>query len=57
MYQSTAPYMLTRYIERIFEMGERAEALGTAARSHAEKTHNPEKNLQDLLGIYQEIMK
>ena len=29
--------------------------LGRAAREHAAKTHDPEKNLEDLLGIYEKL--
>lgn len=55
VYQSTAPYMLAHYICRIFAMQDAAEALGQSARAHAAKTHDPEKNLQDLLAIYQTL--
>lgn len=55
VYQSTAGYMIGFYVRRLFEMGEKAEALGQAARKHAQKTHDPEKNLRDLVGIYQEL--
>lgn len=55
MYPSTAPYMLAHYIKELFAMGERAAELGSKARAHAQMTHDPEKNLRDLLSIYQEI--
>lgn len=55
VYPSTAPYMLAHRIMEIFAMEDRAGELGTAARAHAKKTHDPEKNLQDLLAIYREI--
>ena len=57
IYQSTAPYMLAHYIKSIFDMGAEAEQMGLRAKAHAVKTHNPEKNLQDLLAIYEEIVK
>lgn len=57
VYQSTAPYMLAHYICKVFDMEDRAEAVGLAARKHALKTHDPEDNLRDLLNIYQEIGK
>lgn len=57
VYQSTAPYMLAHYIKRVFAMKDQAQALGKAAREHAAKTHDPEKNLQDLLEIYRELAK
>lgn len=55
VYQSTAPYMLAYYVNWVFAMEDRAEALGAAAREHARKTHDPEKNLQDLLDIYRTL--
>lgn len=57
VYQSTAPYMLAHYISQVFDMGEEAEALGHSARSHASYTHDPERNLSDLLNIYREVAK
>ena len=54
-YQSTAPYMLAHCIKQLFAMGDRAEAMGRAASEHARITHDPGKNLEDLLGIYREI--
>ena len=53
VYQSTAAYMLAHYICGVFDMEERAESVGLAARGHARKTHDPQQNLQDLLAIYQ----
>lgn len=55
VYPSTAPYMLAHDIMRVFAMEEQAEALGSAARKHAGLTHDPEKNLQDLLNIYRKL--
>lgn len=57
VYQSTAPYMLCDCIERIFTMGEEAGTLGENARAHALRTHDPEKNLSDLLTIYGQLQK
>ena len=54
-YQSTAPYMLAHCIKQVFAMEDRAEAMGCAASEHARITHDPGKNLEDLLGIYREI--
>lgn len=56
-YQSTAPYMLAHFISRIFAMEEQAEKMGVAGRTHALQTHDPEKNLDDLLNIYRQIAK
>ena len=55
IYQSTAPYMLAYYIKTVFAQQERAEALGYAAKEHACRTHDPERNLQDLLEIYRSL--
>ena len=54
-YQSTAPYMLSHCIKQVFAMEEKAEDMGAAASAHARATHDPEKNLEDLLGIYRQI--
>lgn len=42
-------------IIRIFAMEGEAAAMGQAARSHAQKTHDPETNLRELMKIYNEI--
>ena len=55
VYQSTAPYMLADSIMKVFRLEERAERMGTLARKHALQTHDPERNLQDLLTAYREI--
>lgn len=52
VYQSTAPYMLAHYIKQVFVMEEKAAELGQRAKAHALITHDPEKNLKDLLKIY-----
>ena len=57
VYQSTAPYMLAYYIQNVFAMAEGAEALGAAACCHARKTHDSQKNQEDLLAIYEELAK
>ena len=55
VYQSTAPYMLAHYITEVFRQQERAEEMGAQARLQAMETHNPEKNMRDLLEIYRLI--
>ncbi len=55
VYPSTAPYMLAARIMEVFAMEDRAEAMGEAARAHAQKTHNSENNLRDLLAVYADI--
>ena len=55
IYQSTAPYMLAFYIKKVFAMGDAARAMGIAAAEHARRTHDPRKNTEDLLAIYEKI--
>lgn len=55
IYQSTAPYMLAHYIMDIFAQGEKAGTMGTVAAKHARITHNPKKNLEDLISIYETV--
>lgn len=46
------PESMARGICRVFAMADQAETMGMAARNRARKTHDPEKNLKDLLDIY-----
>lgn len=55
IYQPAAPYMLAHYLDRVFSMEAGAEALGQAAAEHARRTHDPQKNLEDLLNIYTDL--
>lgn len=55
IYPSSAPYMLAYWIDQVFRMEDRAEAMGQAARAHAAVTHDPEKNLTALLDIYESL--
>lgn len=57
VYQPTAPYMLAYYIDKVFAMEDRAEAMGQQARAHAEKTHSFGVNLDALLEIYRTVGK
>ena len=52
VYQSTAPYMLAHYIDRVFSLEDQAGAMGQAAADHARKTHDPKENLEALLAAY-----
>lgn len=52
VYQSDAPYMLSFYIKNVFAMEDKATEIGLRAKQHAKKTHNRQKNLDTLLGIY-----
>lgn len=55
IYQSDAPYMLAYYVGRIFDDNNLAIRLGKAAHARANITHDYEKNLRELLEIYNEI--
>ena len=55
VYQSTAPYMLADAIMQVFEQQEQAAEMGRRARTHALQTHDPDKNLQDLLAAFQKV--
>lgn len=57
VYRGDAPDMLARNLCRIFAMERQAEALGAAAHEHASRTHDPENNIRDLMGIYQNLCK
>lgn len=48
--------MLAAQILELFAMEERAAELGRGAREHARVTHDPQKNLEDLLAIYETLM-
>jgi hypothetical protein len=47
--------MLAKHMMELFAMEDRAAELGHAAREHARKTHDPERNLEDLLAIYETL--
>lgn len=49
------PSELAQSILKIFAMQDEAEQLGELAAKHARITHNPEKNLKDLLAVYAQI--
>ena len=49
--------LLADSICRIFAMEAEAERMGRAARDHALRTHDPEKNLETLRGIYRELQE
>lgn len=57
LYQSDADYMLAYYIIDLFQNVEKAKQFSKNARAHALKTHDKDKNLSDLLKIYDNIMK
>jgi len=55
IYQPSAAYMLAHYIEQVFSMKQKAEAMGAAAKAHARVTHDPQTNLQTLLSVYESL--
>lgn len=55
VYQTDAPYMLAYYVDKVFEMEEKATVLGENARIHASQTHCPENNAKELVEIYRRI--
>lgn len=55
VYPSGDVRALAEGIMALFAMEDRAAALGENARSRALQTHDPEKNLRDLICIYNEI--
>lgn len=57
LYPADETYMLSYYIADMFKSVEKTKSMGQAARTHALKTHNPEKNREELLLIYQTIGK
>ena len=55
LYRSGDVTALAAHIIHLFSMEEEASKLGEAARSHAQRTHDPEANLRALMKIYEEI--
>lgn len=49
------PAAMAEGICRVLAMEEKAEAMGAAARNRALKTHDPGKNLKDLMDIYRNL--
>jgi len=46
---------LAEGIMQLFALEDRAADLGEVAGNHALKTHNPDKNLEDLIDIYNKL--
>lgn len=55
IYESGDVKALAENILQLFALEDKAAALGKAAADHAMQTHDPEKNLRDLMDIYLEI--
>ena len=57
VYQADAPYMLAYYVSRIFQNDETTLKFSKNGKTHAQKTHDRCKNLENLLMIYKKINK
>ena len=57
VYQADAPYMLSFYIQKIFENDNLALEFSKNARLHASKTHNAQENFDRLMEIYKEVFE
>ena len=55
LYEPGNVQALTEGILQLFALEDRAASLGEAAANHARQTHDPEKNLQDLICIYENV--
>lgn len=57
IYPMDEPYMLAHYIMSVFSNDELAQTISNNAQVRAKTTHNREKNLNDLIYIYEGIIK
>jgi len=57
LYSYDEYYMIAHYISRIFEDDALALRFSEAGRQHAERTHDPHRNLEDLRKAYCEIVQ
>jgi len=57
IYPYDAPYMLAHYVCEIFANDELALKISCSAKNRAKATHDREKNVKQLVEIYEEIMK
>lgn len=57
VYQSSAPYMLAYYVNKIFEDDTLALNISSNSRKHALMTHDREVNLRTILNIYNNIIR
>lgn len=55
LYPADAPYMMAYFMRQVFDGN--VEKMCLKAREHALQTHDPEKNMDTLLSIYNEIGK
>lgn len=57
VYQHDASYMIAYYAGRFFEMGAEAKKITDQARRHASQIFDIEKNIGDLVAIYEKISR
>ena len=57
LYPYTEPALCAEYISRFLNSKELCIEYGTNARNKALVRHNPNQNVQDILNIYQDVMK
>lgn len=57
VYQHDAAYMIAYYVEQYFEMKETASAMTKHAKEHASQIFDIDKNIAELVAIYELIMK
>lgn len=57
LYPADEPYMLAYYIKEMFDDTEHAKEMAYNAKKHAQQIFDREKNINDLLYIYNEINK
>lgn len=57
VFQSDASYMISYYVKKIFENDKLAVAFSEKAKRHAQKTHDPQKNFDRLLEIYEGLVQ
>ena len=55
VYQADAPYMLAYYVDRVWSDDNLAVELSRNAQTKARVTHDPQKNLERLMKIYEDI--
>lgn len=56
LYQADAPYLLAYYICQFFEDRQKEKEFGQNARIHAQRTHDKDKNIKELIEIYEKIV-
>ena len=57
LYSYDEYYMIAHYISRIFENDALALRFSEAGRQHAKRTHDPQRNLEDVRKAYCEIVQ